>query len=398
MWKILIADDEPKIRRGLRGYIEKMEVGFQEIVEAEDGIMALEIAKELKPHIILVDINMPKLNGLGLIEKINEKCLNTIIIIITGYDDFSYTQKAIRLGVFDYLLKPVKKEEFFKVIENAIRKISENETHNWRQEAFDKNIDSIKENVLYDIISGKTPENEIIHSLKTLNFLSKQKYGMFAIKIMKNNYNQTMDIGSKFSSLLEEVQTLIENSLKSYEVSVVIRDELEHIIAICEVNSIVEWVGLSEKFASVARKKLNIEISVNQEILSEDMLDIKKTYEKLIEIMQSNENSIPIVAFVKNYIDNHYYEPDLTLKQVSKIVRVTPDYLSKLLKKDVGMAFIDYVTKIRVQKAICFMNDPSVKFYEIAEQVGYSNQHYFSTAFKKIMGVSPSAYKNGGKK
>ena len=100
--------------------------------------------------------------------------------------------------------------------------------------------------------------------------------------------------------------------------------------------------------------------------------------------------------FAKNYIDTYFYQQDLSLKEVAEKVGVSPDYLSRLLKRELGISFVDYVTKIRVEKAIKFMNDPSIKFYEIAEQVGYSTQHYFSTAFKKVMGISPLIYRKGG--
>jgi two-component system response regulator YesN len=82
---------------------------------------------------------------------------------------------------------------------------------------------------------------------------------------------------------------------------------------------------------------------------------------------------------------------------VADHMQVSPTYLSKLLKHETGASFVDYLTQVRIKKAIQLMNDPAEKIYEIAEKVGYSNQHYFSTAFKKVLGFSPMEYRRGTK-
>ncbi|HBQ46235.1 MAG TPA: DNA-binding response regulator, partial [Ruminococcaceae bacterium] len=66
---------------------------------------------------------------------------------------------------------------------------------------------------------------------------------------------------------------------------------------------------------------------------------------------------------------------------------------SKILKRETGLSFIDFLTRLRIRKAIQLMGNPREKIYEVAEKVGYSDQHYFSTAFKKVKGVSPAEYR-----
>ena len=77
-------------------------------------------------------------------------------------------------------------------------------------------------------------------------------------------------------------------------------------------------------------------------------------------------------------------------------MQISPTYLSRLLKQEIGVSFIEYLTHVRVQKAIQLIQDPATKLYEVAERVGYANQHYFSTAFKKVLGVSPAEYRKRG--
>ena len=106
MWKVLIADDEPKIRLGLRKTLEGFSFPLEIVAEAKNGLDAFKKAKELAPDILLVDICMPKLNGIDFLRKLKELQLENRTIIISGFQEFSYAQQAIELGVSRYLLKP----------------------------------------------------------------------------------------------------------------------------------------------------------------------------------------------------------------------------------------------------------------------------------------------------
>lgn len=121
MFKVLIVDDEPKIRKGLKQWIDESPYQFEVVAEAKNGREALEYTTKTSPELFLVDINMPMLNGLNFISQLNKISSNSIVVIITGYDNFEYAHKAIKLHVFDYLLKPVSKNEF----DNLLKKIAQ---------------------------------------------------------------------------------------------------------------------------------------------------------------------------------------------------------------------------------------------------------------------------------
>lgn len=120
MLKLMIADDELTIRNGLSKLIKSYNLNLDLVGLASDGEKALELMKETKADIICVDINMPFINGLELIEHINVLNPYAKIIIISGYDSFEFAQKAISLNVFSYLLKPIDRHELKKVLEDAI--------------------------------------------------------------------------------------------------------------------------------------------------------------------------------------------------------------------------------------------------------------------------------------
>lgn len=105
--KLIIVDDELAIRNGLTAAINEFGLDIQVAGTAEDGEAALSLLSAERPEIILLDICMPKLDGLSLQESIHRLLPDSRVIIISSYDDFTFAQKALRLGAFDYLLKPL---------------------------------------------------------------------------------------------------------------------------------------------------------------------------------------------------------------------------------------------------------------------------------------------------
>lgn len=111
MYTVFIVDDEPWVAYGIKALIDWESHGFTVIGEAHNGLSALETIMEKKPDLVLSDIRMPGLDGLELLEHIRQHDLPCKVILISGYSEFEYAQKAIRLGAFDYLLKQVDKNK-----------------------------------------------------------------------------------------------------------------------------------------------------------------------------------------------------------------------------------------------------------------------------------------------
>ena len=123
MYTMLVADDERWIRKRIISSINWTKIGVSIAGEAADGEEAMALSQKLKPDIILTDIRMPGINGLDFIKILHEAKINSRIIIISGFNDFDYAQKAIKLGVVDYILKPVENTELVKIVKKCIRQI-----------------------------------------------------------------------------------------------------------------------------------------------------------------------------------------------------------------------------------------------------------------------------------
>lgn len=123
MYDIVICDDEAILRRGLKSWVEKSGLPLRVSGMAENGVQALELILSERPQIALMDINMPGIAGLDVIEQVKKRGLDTRFIIITGHDEFQYAKRACRLHVADYLLKPVCKEELLGLLKELIGEI-----------------------------------------------------------------------------------------------------------------------------------------------------------------------------------------------------------------------------------------------------------------------------------
>jgi len=117
--KVMIIDDEYLIRNLIKNCIDWNEIGIDIIAEASNAVEGLNLINKNKPDIILTDINMPITNGLDMSKGILERYPDIKVIVITGYDEFEYAKRSIKIGISDFILKPIDEEE----LKNSVLKL-----------------------------------------------------------------------------------------------------------------------------------------------------------------------------------------------------------------------------------------------------------------------------------
>jgi len=125
--KALIIDDEFTARGSIKLMVNFIELGFDTVLEADNGKTGLELIRQEKPDLILMDMKMPGMDGVGLLTVLERLEERFKIIVISGFSDFEYTKVAIRSKVIDYILKPIKKEELTAAINKALQEIQAEE-------------------------------------------------------------------------------------------------------------------------------------------------------------------------------------------------------------------------------------------------------------------------------
>ncbi|MHB1453440.1 MAG: response regulator transcription factor [Saccharofermentanales bacterium] len=397
MFRLLIADDEPIVRKGLFDTLQWGDLGITVLDMAANGKEALEIAQKQLPDICLVDICMPIINGLDLIEKLKELNPEVIIIIVTGYDEFEYAQKAVQLKAFDYVLKPVYEENLRIIIENAIKELertqSRRKSYEWAKEQLAKNLPLLKSKFILDWIKGELTREEISEQLEFHKIRMEKDVGFAFLKLHAETLDVKSNIQWEKQLLLFAIQNIFEEILSKVGDFNGIRDGNDNLVALVTIHDKKAWKEFKAVVGSSVEKYLFQKVTVYQADIDDYFEGVPDAYEEIRKEISNNAHCLPIVRSVKTYIERNYKNTDISLTQIAEELEVNSSYLSTLFKQEQGISFTDYLIKVRITEAIKLMNDTKIKIYEIAEEVGYSSQHYFCNSFKKVLGISPSEYR-----
>ncbi|MEI7026346.1 response regulator [Paenibacillus sp. y28] len=173
MYKLLLIDDEADVRDGVALEVDWAECGFEMAGTAENGREALELIERIQPDVVVTDIQMPFMDGLQLSEWIRERYPTIKIIVLTGFDEFEYAQKAVKLQIDEYLLKPFSSQEFVEVLLKARSRIEE-ETEQKRnmemlQEHYRQSLPVLREVFLASLVTRKQSAAEIAAKARNYN-------------------------------------------------------------------------------------------------------------------------------------------------------------------------------------------------------------------------------------
>lgn len=177
-FKLLIVDDDPWVRDGLKEIVPWNELGFEWIKEAFNGSEALEVSRQMKPDAALVDISMPVMDGLEFIQIIKHEQPGMKIVIMTCHDDFHYAQRALKLGCEDYLLKNTSEvEKIEQVLKKLYVSVVEQKKHEQSQkivEALDTRSDHLLKDKWFAHLSEDNTSEDYIMLLPFAERLQKE--------------------------------------------------------------------------------------------------------------------------------------------------------------------------------------------------------------------------------
>lgn len=414
LYSVMIVDDEPIIRMGLSKTVKWEENGFKVVCECKDGEEALQRIKEHKIHFIVTDIKMHKLSGIELLRNIRDMGLDTIVVLLSGYDEFSYAQEGLRLGAFDYILKPLDREKLEKVLVKVHKKLVEDDKKNYE---FNINKTISKEKILYDLLRGKNLTEMDEYILKYNLPLIKNKVQVAIVEINEIAINSEKLIGNYEGDYLEKaVGTIIEKELiESSSIYFSILDgELGKKYIIAQTETIE-----AEDFDCIFSASLkNILMTSNDELEIKINIGIGKVYDEIYSLYKSYLNAkealnykyilgtnklihfnklnqgYNIVQKACEYVHNHIDE-DITLTSISEKFNISKNYFCSVFKQQNGESFLEYLTKAKMDRAKILLKKYDYKVYEVSDKLGYKETAYFSKLFKKHTGYTPAEFRKG---
>lgn len=409
--RILVVDDDNIIRRGLIKIIERLSDDNKVVDNFQNGLLALEYLKENEGTVDLVitDIKMPIMTGIELIEKAIDQLNNPpLFVVLSGYDEFSYVRDTMKFGAFNYLLKPIKKDELSGIIEEAKEKITNIKS---KEEILNKSVEVLKKDLLKNILfSNKDLENKNVSSLLE-NMQLDENYVYKLIVVDKNNKTNNSLI-STFLKSLSDIYSRIENSIFYYKDSIYLvfyintkecansNEIIKNIVENSDIfveNDMNVYVLETIDEVWKLRSQANLIRKVKENILEDIkpnkyLLDNEEKLSKVF-IENSDSNNMTVIKLAKDYIINNFNK-NITLKDVADEVFLSQNYLSELFKKEIGEGFYDFLSKYRVKKAKEILITTNLRIYEVAQKVGYNDSITFGRAFKKITGMTPNNFRN----
>ena len=162
LYRLMLVDDEEEIREGIIRKMDWRSLGYTVVGDAENGLEALEKAEQLHPDVVMTDIKMPFMDGLELGEKLQSLMPSTKLIIFSGFDDFEYAQKAIKLNVSEYVLKPINASELTETLvslkQRLDREYDEKRNLETLRRNYQESLPVLREQFLVGLIEGRVPE------------------------------------------------------------------------------------------------------------------------------------------------------------------------------------------------------------------------------------------------
>ncbi len=138
---VLIVDDEPNVRLTYRAALETEGL---EVVEAPDGLAALDAMSERQFDLAILDMRMPEVSGLELLERMRQQAIQTPVVIITAYGDVPHAVRAMRLGAIDFLEKPLTPESLRSIVAEVLRRHEGSVTQRTPRETFEDHVQAVK--------------------------------------------------------------------------------------------------------------------------------------------------------------------------------------------------------------------------------------------------------------
>ena len=214
MLKVILVDDEPYILQGLQVLIDWESGGFEIAALCHNGKEALNFLKENHVDLVITDIKMPEMTGLELLETVKkEKISDAEFILLTGYDDFAYTQRAIRNGCLDYILKPVIEEELISVLRKVTNLNKESVILKRDREKME---DAYLARVIRHLVRGKFNDEDIEYANKHLQLSGNLRF--ISIEFLRKDYDDDSDESDDYdlSTVQRQLYNACREVLKEY--------------------------------------------------------------------------------------------------------------------------------------------------------------------------------------
>jgi two-component system response regulator YesN len=381
--KALIVDDETNVRKIIRFLGQWEKHGITEVLEAKNGVEAKALIDRECPEIIMTDVKMPKNNGIELIEWLDANSYPGKVIMISGFDDYSFMRKAFKHGCFDYLMKPIEGEMLNETLAGAVKawETGEEERRNMESGFYEevkmfrlnREITSASNGELFDSdeIALSLPQADAFDL--TMMYFYQAHHSDPYLKLLTDELVKR-EWGNAFALQNDpNVCVILSVHGQLFPIEEWITQHFDIPVRLVSGPPIQSLEELPQSFQSAQRAMAEQNFRAIHRLA--DLDDARRMHD--------------IVAFV----DEHYME-ELSLDKLSTRFFLSREHISRRFKQEIGMTLSNYVIQLRINQAKRWLNETDEKMYSIALKLGYQDENYFSRLFKKNVGLTPLEYRN----
>lgn len=377
MQTILLVDDEFYFRQAMKRYLSEVGNEYCLVGEAKNGKIGLEMIRQLRPDIVLMDINMPIMDGLEAVQMLFEEKISSKIILLTGYSEFEYAHKAIRFGVFDYLLKPIDKQDLKKCLDQVVAQIESEKRNKELQIKYYSASFRVKEHFVDKIFSAKKESDwaeveqmagEILGSNKSFSYLAflinlyvdeenhreekeytfylftisnilTELFGQKGIQCFTSNDNTSLRAIVSGKMSIEALETTVHEVQKDF--LDFIKQMIDHPILIsvgaarerlCDLEISVQEACMVQKFMCMYHKSgiyTNTQLNVNEEGASGFFSNLYPQFVLFIRTNNIHEMEFLLKEFFLEMAENEV-GPETVLQSARNMVSCAYDVLQSL--------------------------------------------------------------------
>lgn len=399
MYQVLLVDDEPFVRQGLKVIIDWESYGFHVAAEAKNGLEAIELLRQNKFDLVFMDIRMPGMSGLEVCAKIRSSISKRLkIVLLSGFSEFTYAQEALKYNISNYLLKPLDPEELVKVLKETAQELDKQVKV---EQARRDTASIVGAHYLLETLTGRKNEKVAKGLEKLFNGQSNFSYLYIEIDAQDETFKELKqeeqienfwELYDYLSSALGKFKgNLLCNVDKNqlFELGIILSDQLIQANLCEDQESFLE--KLKARTSLAFSYGLNWYVGCNVSAITEILNSYLAALDK--KANESGEGDVELLSRIEEEIQQNYKD-NLSLKELSDKYFINSAYLGQLFKKKYGIYFKDYLNCVRIEKAKELLLNSNEKVYKISELVGYNNVDYFINKFTKVVGTTPSKYRN----
>lgn len=390
-YQLLFVDDEKLFRSGVARLIAQAYPQFA-VLEAENGERALQILRETRIDCMFLDIRMPKIDGIRLLELMEQMGLPKIpVVILSGYADFSYAKSALQHNAFDYLLKPITPDEAMVLAQRLLAHLEQRQQQAFQQRKLEalarEAAPLIRSQLLRDLLDGQIALPALREQAALLGLpLTGPWFCCGALELVPPPEPEMI---RPVWRRLEQAGTCIVFEIHS-RLTVLLFSAPQ-----AESCGALPRQTMQSLVDSLRSMQLQIHCGLGPWL--DQLHAVSRSYEQAVRQLsqESREPTVQkghLVHLVQTYIQENYAKA-LSNAELADAMGYSANYLSQVFKAETGTGINEFIRSVRLQHAKMLLRHTGYKITDIAEMVGFSNNQYFTTLFRKMNGVTPKEYR-----